>query len=107
MSQGGTVANQLKEALEEQRKLHAQMAEEGLPPAPILYQFGQSQWIHHIMVLTLERLMVEKLGMTQDELKLEVTKTWNAELAHFAEGARQVKSEQLRAQLTQGIRPQL
>lgn len=103
MSQGGSTAHRLKEALAKQEALHEKLRSEGLPPPQVMYAFNQSQWIHHIMVMTLERIVQEKLGMSQDEFRLMVTETWISELEKLSDTAREMKSQQLRAELTRGI----
>jgi hypothetical protein len=104
MAQGATISERLKKANARTEELNRAAMAAGATVGPRSgYRMNDDEFQHHIVALTHERIIKEKLGMSDDEYKLYVVETWNDEWAKLIEVIKKGRSEAIRAELTRGV----
>jgi hypothetical protein len=102
MSEGGSIKNQLAQLDKELEEEKATWAKEGLPEAPMIYQFGPTQFMHHCHMVALVEV-VKELGIDQDKLDLIFKRVILSELRNFRAVAHETRRAAIRQQLVDGV----
>ena len=107
MSLGGTIKEQLKKVQSRLDDINARWQEKGFPTPKRGYRMNDDEFMHHVHILAMERLMKSKLGITEDEMKLAIGEVWCDEMEKLEPLIEEARANAIRSQITQGIKPQI
>lgn len=102
MSEGGTIKGQLEQVereLQEEFKIWDSL---GVIIADT-YRMNNTEWIHHIGIMTAERVIKEKLGLSNDEWQLFMKKTMLEEAKKFRPIIEKARSDAIKRQIIDGV----
>lgn len=102
MSKGGTIKGQL-ERVDRELKEEFEIWDEMGVIIVNTYRMNQTEWHHHVALLACERLLKEKLGVTEDEWQLFMKKTMLDEARSFRKIVKQAQSQALRSAIVDGV----
>ena len=95
MSEGGTIKGK-NEQIQKQLDAESKRWEAaGLPPPQAIYQLGPNQFMHHCHVLAISRLLIEKLGVSEEEAELTLKEVALEESKQLFDLALQARREQI------------
>ncbi len=103
MSQGGSIKARSdaidKELADELKRWN----EAKLPGPKAMYRMQEDEFTHHVRLLALERLVCEKLGVSELEHEVAVKEVFLEETKAMFAPAREARSAAIQAQLTNGV----
>jgi len=104
MAEGGSVKHRMEQAKQRTEELNEACRNAGMSQGPrSLYRMNDDEFQHHVSTLTHERILIQKLGISEEEYKLMIQETWNLELQKLLNTWKEFRAGQLREQLTRGI----
>lgn len=68
-----------------------------LPPIGLSYRFNDMEWMHHIHMTAQEQILIDKLGITKEEVEIYVKETFIKEGRNWMDILRKQRREAIRA----------
>lgn len=103
MSEGGTFAGRLAEVQrqidEEGKKWH----KAGLPGPKPLYRMNDDEFMHHVHVIALTRLIKDKLDLSDDEINLYLHEEFLRQMQAMLPMALEARSNNVRQKIVDGV----
>ena len=103
MSEGGSIKAQL-EQVEAELKAEADRWDEArIPFIGSIYRMNENEFMHHVHVLALTRMLNECLGITDDQITLMIKKVFVEEMKKTFPLVQDARNQALRNAIVDGV----